>query len=457
MTTDTTQLSEREREILRLVATGASNQQIADQLTISINTVKVHLRNVFGKIGVATRTEATLYAIKQGLVTLPESAAEPAAEPLEPAIITALPETEPPAPIAPPPAVPVSAPPLPVTVARNRWLVPLLLFGLLVAIGIAIALAVRPPTAAPTTTPTPGPVLAQNSRWLSRAAAPRPRTDAAVVAYQSAVYQIGGRDSAGPSTATDRFLTADNRWEQLADAPYAGSHQLAVTARGRVFLFGGEDAAGTPLADAAVYDPQNNRWETLPPLPKPRTRAAIAAVEGIIYVFGGWDGSTYQADVQIFDPSAGSWRTGRPMPTPRRGAAAAVLDGQIYVVGGESDSGPLQANERYNPNGANGGAWSVSQALPEPNGTPGVVALTTLVKSLLVFDPVRQTALQFDPAKATWTPIAIATGVQVSARATGIENNVYVLGGPDTTPPGAVSEYQTLYTFFIPGIGAPQP
>src|SRR5438477_4764603 len=62
------ELSEREHEILRLVATGASNKQIAQQLVISPNTVKVHLRNIFGKIGVATRTEATLYAIRQGLV-----------------------------------------------------------------------------------------------------------------------------------------------------------------------------------------------------------------------------------------------------------------------------------------------------------------------------------------------------------------------------------------------------
>src|SRR2546426_8146224 len=64
------ELSEREQEILKLVATGASNKQIAQQLVISPNTVKVHLRNIFGKIGVATRTEAALYAIRTGQVEL---------------------------------------------------------------------------------------------------------------------------------------------------------------------------------------------------------------------------------------------------------------------------------------------------------------------------------------------------------------------------------------------------
>ncbi|HEU5097442.1 MAG TPA: response regulator transcription factor, partial [Roseiflexaceae bacterium] len=74
MSSDTSQISEREREILRLVATGATNQQIAYQLNISVNTVKVHLRNIFGKIGVTSRTEATLYAVRSGLVQIGEAA-----------------------------------------------------------------------------------------------------------------------------------------------------------------------------------------------------------------------------------------------------------------------------------------------------------------------------------------------------------------------------------------------
>jgi len=74
MSNEISQISEREREILRLVATGATNQQIAYQLNISINTVKVHLRNIFGKIGVASRTEATVFAVRSGLVQFSEAA-----------------------------------------------------------------------------------------------------------------------------------------------------------------------------------------------------------------------------------------------------------------------------------------------------------------------------------------------------------------------------------------------
>src|SRR4030042_3844304 len=62
------ELSDRELDILKLVATGASNKEIASQLFISMNTVKVHLRNIFGKIGATSRTEAAMYAVRLGLV-----------------------------------------------------------------------------------------------------------------------------------------------------------------------------------------------------------------------------------------------------------------------------------------------------------------------------------------------------------------------------------------------------
>lgn len=61
-------LTERETEVLQLVAQGASNPQIADALTISINTVKVHLRNILDKLSVDNRTQAAAYAVRCGLV-----------------------------------------------------------------------------------------------------------------------------------------------------------------------------------------------------------------------------------------------------------------------------------------------------------------------------------------------------------------------------------------------------
>ena len=64
-----TQLSEREVEVLRLVAAGEQNQQIADHLYLSLNTVKKHVTHIFEKLGVTNRTEAAAQARELGLIT----------------------------------------------------------------------------------------------------------------------------------------------------------------------------------------------------------------------------------------------------------------------------------------------------------------------------------------------------------------------------------------------------
>ena len=61
-------LTPREVEVLRLIATGASNQQIADRLVISDRTVARHVSNMFTKLGVSPRAAATAYAYEHDLV-----------------------------------------------------------------------------------------------------------------------------------------------------------------------------------------------------------------------------------------------------------------------------------------------------------------------------------------------------------------------------------------------------
>jgi two-component system, NarL family, response regulator LiaR len=61
-------LSERETDVLRLLARGQSNKEIAQSLTLSEKTVKTHVSNILAKLGVPSRTQAALYAVRIGLV-----------------------------------------------------------------------------------------------------------------------------------------------------------------------------------------------------------------------------------------------------------------------------------------------------------------------------------------------------------------------------------------------------
>ncbi len=64
-------LTERELEVLRLVATGKNNREIAKDLFISENTVKNHVRNILEKLQLHSRMEAVMYAVKEKLLDLP--------------------------------------------------------------------------------------------------------------------------------------------------------------------------------------------------------------------------------------------------------------------------------------------------------------------------------------------------------------------------------------------------
>ena len=66
-------LTERELDVLRRVAQGNSNKEIAEQLDIAEMTVRAHVSNILGKLHLASRTQAALYALRKGLASLEDS------------------------------------------------------------------------------------------------------------------------------------------------------------------------------------------------------------------------------------------------------------------------------------------------------------------------------------------------------------------------------------------------
>lgn len=64
-------LTEREREVLRLVAQGKANKEIARELGIGDRTMRTHVTSILGKLGLVSRTQAAIYAVREGLVNEP--------------------------------------------------------------------------------------------------------------------------------------------------------------------------------------------------------------------------------------------------------------------------------------------------------------------------------------------------------------------------------------------------
>jgi DNA-binding NarL/FixJ family response regulator len=70
-------LTDRETEVLKLLARGKANKQIAGNLYVSEKTVKAHVSSILTKLGVQSRTQAALYAVRTGLVSVDELGEEP--------------------------------------------------------------------------------------------------------------------------------------------------------------------------------------------------------------------------------------------------------------------------------------------------------------------------------------------------------------------------------------------
>jgi DNA-binding CsgD family transcriptional regulator len=333
------ELSEREIEVLRLLAAGLSNKEIAGQLYLSVNTVKVHLRNIFAKLDVQSRTEATLVAIQRGWVIVPQSSpGEPAVEraPYAPADLPRI----------------VTEPPLPV------WRrVTLIAAAILCAAGIVVSgldstggvVAAGDPFSDGSNDPSAGDVTSGDSAWEAAASMPTARARLAVVAHGNRLFAIGGDTQNGVTGVVERYDPAQNAWSSAAPKPTPVSNALAAGIGDQIFVPGGMTSAGSPTTAVEVYDVLADRWSSAAPLPAPRMAYAVASFDGLLYLMGGSDGSAFSTTLYVYDPGTVTWTTRAPMPTPRTFSAASLLGDAIYVVGGYDGQVESNVCERYLP------------------------------------------------------------------------------------------------------------
>lgn len=432
-------LSERELEILQLVAQGLANKEIARRLFISTNTVKVHLRNIFAKLEVNSRTEATMVAVRQGWVVVdrPEEEAAPGA------VVEALaaPRPEPVAPVA-------------------RWQRIFLAVALVI---VAVALAWVWPPSAPAEEFAENP-LADNprpmaltgppslpSRWREEVPFSIGRGRLAVVAANGFVYAIAGESPGGITGAVEAYDPEQRTWALKATKPMPVANIAAAVLSGKIYVPGGLTFAGRVTDVMEVYDLSADVWEQVASLPVPRAAYALAVYGEKLYLFGGTDGQQDVATVLIYDPTTDEWQIGPSMPSARAFAGAATLSDQIYVAGGYADGHELDACQVYLPLT---GEWGACAPMREGRGGFSLVAVGRNLfaigggwESYLAYNQ------QYDPAQDTWlrfeTPIS---GQWRNAGAAAIGGKVYIVGGWRDEFLNVNLTYQAMYKSFIPSV-----
>ncbi len=422
-----TELSERELEILKLLATGLSNKEIAAQLYVSPNTVKVHLRNIFAKLGVQSRTEATVMAIQRGYVSVPGSpAGEDSALANAPEDVAAGPT---------PDAVPVVPtievePALPLS---RR----LLLIGLAV-LAVALAISAVPRGAAQGNQAQPfsdsasagavNALQASDSIWQPLVPMSLPRGRLAAVALGAQIVAIGGETANGVTGLVEIWDVAQQAWKMGQTKPTPVANVGAVALGDQIIVPGGYTVGGTPTSVVEAYHVISDEWTSLAALPAPRFAYAMAAHDNKVYVFGGWDGQAYTNSTFIYDPKTNHWTTGAPLPIGRGFAGAAALGDAIYVVGGYADNHEFDRCDRYLPQADR---WESCAPMSVARGGLGLVPVGGRLYAVgggwtgyLTFNE------RYDPESNAWSVVPSPySGQWRGMGATSVGNDLYTLGG----------------------------
>ena len=436
-------LSKRELDVVRCMANGSSNKEIAAELFISANTVKVHLRNVYTKLGVSSRTEAARVAIQRGEIeshiepveevaeeeetAVVEEVAEPTEEEIIPEVIPLDPQAT---------AIPDSSP--------NHWRLYAIFAALAGMMAIIVIFAIQqqgesqveaislPPTAVPFTNTPIGDSAWSRSRPLSQA-----RAHMAMAAIGLDIYMIGGETGDGDSAVVDgtvqRFNSGAKTWTTAADKPTAVSEATAATLFGEIYVPGGKLADGKVTAVVEAYSPANDAWRPVASLPEPLSGGLTLSDGSYLYHIGGWNGTDYVNTIYLYDAAADSWRPLPPMSKARAFTAGAQMTGQLFVVGGFDGESELATCEVFSTDDEEWGSCA-DMLLPRMGGGGTAV----LNKLYIIGGETAEAgspafAEQYDPNTDTWQIVNMPAETNgIGLRGNGVahvETKIYSIGG----------------------------
>lgn len=443
-------LSEREMEVARLLVTGASNAEIARDLIISPHTVKVHLRNIFEKLQVNSRTEASMLLVQRGWVHVPGVNLEGAEE-------------------AGPPPVPEPEPLAGIPVTARLWQ----RIYLVAALALALLLLFAPyvgglaPSSAdllsnagePETAP---PAVRLEPRWSLRTPLRQPLGRHAMARNGAQLYVLGGEDSAGTAQSSVWiFDLQSNEWTSGEPLPEPLANLAATSLGQSIYVAGGSQNSPSAGAEPTLsdqlsrYDLITGRWEPVNRLPYPAAGAGLVADDEALYLVGGWDGRSMRSEIWRYVPGEGTggnaWQLVGQLSKGRAFLGAEVVRGEIYAAGGYDGEHEVDLVEVVTP------ATGQLRELPALATPRGGLAL--------VYDGVALYALgggwtqplvnheRFDFSTNSWSnfPSPIQ-GEWRNLAATGAEGQVYITGGWAGDYIDSQLEYQSSFRALLPVI-----
>jgi len=447
--TTTSQLSVRELEVLKLVATGASNQQIARELVISVNTVKVHLRKIFEKLDVQSRTEATMLAVQEGWVSVSDDDPSPAQTTAKTFLIA---DKQP---------------------ALLRWQQIYLGIAVVLAFLVAAVPLIRTNSARVSVPylpvievgekplyeqePTPTPLSANGNsqnRWEFLTPLPSSRAGLGAVAFGGKIYAIGGvRKNNQTTRLVEIYDPGNDSWTEGAAKPTASANISGVELNGKIYVPGGCTIEGQALDTLEIYDPQTDAWTQGNSPPDARCGYGLIGLENSLILFGGWDGENFTDTIFVYTVSDDQWQVlDTPLPSANGYMGVAILDEIIYMVGGYDGNREFKETYTFEPET---GQWSEISPLNEARGGLGLISSAGHLYAIGGgWEQAVTTSEKYDPNTNTWetfeTPFIDRWR---NAGVTTLNNALYVIGGWNDTDGkymDSVVSYQVLYQLFIP-------
>ncbi len=457
-------LSKREIDVLNCVSDGASNKEVAGLLFISENTVKVHLRNIYTKLEVSSRTEAVKVAIQRReieshLAAQEEEAAQEAAQEAvaqEAAVQeTAVQDTvdrseEESDSEEKPPLLPAPA----------KWttiLVIIIVLLIMVVIGLflmqqrreemavgttAVETATVDTTAVDTTAVETAAATAVpyadipigDTAWMHTRPLPHAKAQMAVAAVGLNLYAIGGIEGTHVNGNVQQFNSSNKTWDRMADKPTAVTHVTAATLFGEIYVPGGQLEGGEITAVVEAYSPVNDAWRPVASLPEPLAGGLTLSDGGYLYYVGGWNGMDYVNTIYLYDAAADSWRPLPPMQIARAYSAGEQMMGKLFIAGGFNGDEALTTCEIFDTVEQ---VWTFCADLLLPRSDGGGTAVLNklyIIGGEVVAGSDPAFAEQYDPDSDTWQIVNIPAETKSLAGlryngVTHIETTIYTIGG----------------------------